>query len=390
MAGLSLEQVLRTGLPRFLGKYRVRLAVWNWANSVLKCRTAALGGHRWHCPEGHESVVLWNSCKHRACPKCAGLDRARWLEKMQSKLALDCGYHHVIFTVPWELNELWQWNRSWFADQVLGAARETLLHLLGQDRWLGALPGVMLSWHTWGRNLSVHPHVHAVVTAGGWTETGWKALPYDYLVPTKVLREVFRGKLQARLRSGLSSEEMVLPAGQDRAQIEAKLSKLYRKEWCVRVQPRYRHAEGVMDYLGRYVRGGPLREHQLLSLSEAQVTFRHLDYRDMQIKALRLPIEDFLFRLSEHVPDPGFHTVRYAGLYATCHRSQLSEVRSWLGRAPVAEVPALTAQDFLERMGRGDRMRCSHCGRRYVQGEKIERQDRGPPDVLCRLYREAA
>ena len=145
-----------------------------------------------------------------------------------------------------------------------------------------------------------------------------------------------------------------------------------------------------MDYLGRYVRGGPLREHQLLSLSEAQVTFRHLDYRDMQIKALRLPIEDFLFRLSEHVPDPGFHTVRYAGLYATCHRSQLSEVRSWLGRAPVAEVPALTAQDFLERMGRGDRMRCSHCGRRYVQGEKIERQDRGPPDVLCRLYREAA
>ena len=77
------------------------------------------------------------------------MERERWLDRRRRLLALDCGYHHVVFTVPHELNELWRWNRSWFADQVLGATRETLLQLLAQERWRGALPGLVLSWQTW-------------------------------------------------------------------------------------------------------------------------------------------------------------------------------------------------------------------------------------------------
>ena len=331
---------------------------------------------------------MWNSCKHRACPQCAGVDRERWLEKMRGLLGLDCGYHHVVFTVPQELEELWRWNRSWFADQVLGASRETLLQLLGQDRWLGALPGIVLSWQTWGRNLINHPHVHALVTAGGWTKSGWKHLRHDYLLPSKVLRSVYRGKLQARLLAGLSSGELVLPAGQDAVSVRRMLQRLYRKEWCVHVQPRYRHGQGVLTYLGRYVRGGPLREHQLQSLSETHVTFRYRDHDDKKLKPLPLRIEDFLLRLSEHVPEPGFQVVRYAGLYASSHRGLLAQARQALGMAPLVEAPKrLSAQDFLERVGHGDKMKCSVCDRRYVQQEKIEPSNRAPP---YQEYRDVA
>ena len=379
MATLSVQQVLHAGFARLCATYGVRKTVIRWAYSVLACRTSVLGGHVWRCPQGHEQRVVYNSCKHRACPQCASLDRERWLERMRRLLALACGYHHVVFTVPHELNELWSWNRSWFADQVLAAARETMLQLLGQERWLGALPGLVLSWQTWSRTLLRHLHVHLLATAGGWTATGWKSLKHDYLVPTKVLRSVYRGKLRSRLLAGLSSGEMVLPQGWSAADVGRLLKALYRKEWCVHVQPRYRHGQGVMTYLGRYVRGGPLREHQLLSLTATQVTFRYTDHHDHRTKPLSLPIEDFLLRLSDHVPDPGFHVVRYAGLYATGNRDLLSQARAQLGMAPPEEAPKLTAQDYLERLGHGDQMTCSVCGRRYVQRETIERSGRSPP-----------
>lgn len=388
MATVSLQQVVRAGFAQLRATYGLRNAVIGWAYAVMGCRTAALGGHVWRCPEGHEELVVWNSCKHRACSQCSGLERGRWLDRMRRLLALDCGYHHVVFTVPHELTELWQWNRSWFAEQVLGASRQTLLQLLGQPRWLGALPGIVLSWQTWGRNLIVHPHVHALVTAGGWTGSGWKALKHDYLLPTVVLRAVFRGQLRTRLLAGLSSGELVLPAGQSAMDIRRLLKTLYRKEWCVHVQPRYRHGQGVLMYLARYVRGGPLRQHQILALTQTHVTFRYTDHHDQRMKSMRLPLADFLFRLSEHVPEPGFRVVRYAGIYASGQRAVLAQVRQVLGMAPAEPAPSyLTAQDYLERLGHGDQMTCSVCKRRYVQQDKIDCSGRPPP---FREYRRAA
>ena len=387
MADISLQQVMLLGFSRLCAKYGVRSAVIRWAYAVMGCRTSALGGHVWRCPKCDEQAVLWNSCKHRACPRCGGVERECWLEKMRGLLGLDCGYHHVVFTVPHELNPLWQWNRSWFVDQVLDASRETMLQVLGDARWLGALPGLILTPHTWSRSLINHLHVHVLSTAGGWTSSGWKPLRYDFLAPTKVLRTIYRGKLRDRLLAGLSSGEMVLPEGWSAAKVHGVLRQLYRKEWCVNVQPRYQHGQGVLTYLARYARGGPLREHQIEHLSETHVTFRYTDHREKKTRLLRLPIEDFLFRLSEHVLDPGFQAVRYAGLYASTHRALLAQARGWLGMAPPEEVPRLTAQDFLERRGQGDKLRCSTCECRYEQREKIEPSNRAPP---YREYRHAA
>ncbi len=247
----------------------------------------------------------------------------------------------------------------------------------------------MQSWQTWGRSLIDHLHVHVLVTAGGWTRDGWKHLKYDYLVPTAVLRSVYRGKLRARVLSGLASGELVLPEAWQAADVRY-LKTLQRKQWCVHVQPRYRHGTGVMTYLGRYVRGGPLHEHQLQSLTETHVRFRYSDHCDKKTKPMRLPLAGFLYRLGEHVPDPGFHVVRYAGLYACGHRELLAQARQWLGMPVLDEgvTIVLSAQDFLERLGHRDEMTCSMCGQRYVQRERIECSGRAPP--FQQAYRHAA
>jgi hypothetical protein len=301
---------------------------------------------------------------------------------MQSRKLLNCDYHHVIFTVPHEFNDWWQWNRVWFAQQLLAASRETLLALLANPRWLGAVPGLLLTLHTWGRNLSVHPHVHALVTGGGWTATGWRRPRHGILLPARVVRQVFRGKLQARLRAGVIGGELVLPEGLRSNQALSLLNRLGReriKDWSVRVQPRYRHGRGVMRYLSRYVRRGPFHPSQLERFDGTHVTFHHLDHRTGQRRSLRLPVAEFADRLGQHVPEPGFRMVRHAGLWAPSHRHRLAQCRTWLGMAAVEQADELGVLDYLVEVGLKAETVCPTCGRRLVVAGWVEPSGRSPP-----------
>lgn len=153
------------------------------AQSIIECRTAALGGHIQRCPEGHVEGVWYDSCGHRSCPQCSHLRRERWLERQKARL-LACDHFHVIFTIAHELHQLWWLNTRLMIEFLFQSARDTLLELLQDDRHLGAVPGVVISLHTWGRTLSLHPHVHCLVTGGGLSPTGeWRAVRNGYLLP---------------------------------------------------------------------------------------------------------------------------------------------------------------------------------------------------------------
>jgi hypothetical protein len=331
---------------------------------------------------------VYNSCKHRSCPQCGSLISERWLDGIRSKLLLDCDYYHVIFTVPQELRDLWRWNRRAFGDALLATVRETLLELLVQEKWIGALPGVILALHTSGRQLGIHPHVHCLITAGGWTSEGWQ-LPKstDYLVSGEVARDLFRGKLLARLRQGVASGEFVAPQDGRVPPCLRMLSTLYDKKWVVHIRAKYPHGRGVMIYLSRYLRGGPLKRTQLLNLRDGQVTFRHFDHRTGGIKAVRMLLEKFIAALAEHVPEPGQVMVRYCGLYAHSNRGRLAQCREWLGMSEASAPQFLTALAYLERLGLAERIRCPQCKRLLVMVKLESRSGLSPPREA---YREVA
>jgi putative transposase/transposase-like zinc-binding protein len=381
----SLQAILRAGFDAYRASVRPRFAVYHWAFSVMSCRTASLGGHVLRCPEGHVQRIQYNSCKHRACPQCAGLGTEQWLQKTHSQLLLDCDYYHVIFTVPQELNDLWQWNRVGFGNVLLGTVRDTLLELMADPQWLGATPGLMLSLHTWGRNLSVHPHVHALITGGGWTAEGWRPLRTNYLVPLAVVRALFRGKLLARVQKALRAGELLVPHGADVTHWLVLCWRLRGKKWNVRLQTRYAHGRGVLTYLARYVRGGPLKQSQLEQSDDGSIRFAYSDHRDGEKKSLRLSVVEFIRRLAEHVPEPGHRMVRYAGIYASGKRSQLLQCRQCLGMSAAGTVEYLTAAAYLERLGLGERTKCPVCGRRLVMQKLSRYVGMPPPGVMAHV-----
>ena len=167
--------------------------------ALKHCRTAALGGHVDSCNECGVVHISYNSCRNRHCPKCQGHKRQEWMEKRKEDL-LPCTYYHVVFTLPQELNPLALHRPALVYDALFNAAWATL-HQFGKKEAMQM--GMIAVLHTWGQNLSLHPHLHCIVPGGGIDKDGqWK--PYlrsnKYLFSVKALSKVFRAKYVQQLR----------------------------------------------------------------------------------------------------------------------------------------------------------------------------------------------
>jgi hypothetical protein len=250
---------------------------------------------------------------------------------------LPTDHFHVIFTLPSELHARWRWNRAALTEVLFSSVRETLVTLLSDSKWLGAQPGIVATLHTWSRTLAWHAHLHGLISGGGLTVHGaWVAVRTGYLLPVAVVRALFRGKVLGAIERLWLTGQLTEPPHYAEDGVRQVLVEAARRKWNIRVAERYRHGRGVMKYLARYVRGGPIKDHRLVHFDGQQVTFWYGNQRDLDHQGkprqakLTLSVEEFLRRWSDHVPLPGVHTVRAWGLYASTQRRQLEEGRTQL------------------------------------------------------------
>ena len=217
----NVRSIIARFYPSWSRGRKLRADVIRAAADIIRCRTEHLGSHFESCDCGQLANIEFNSCRHRSCPQCGGGRRADWLQRTTADL-LPCDHAHIIFTVPVQLNVLWQFNRALFADMLMTAARESLEELLADPKYLGAKPGIIAALHTWGRTSlryrlrnspsligrrpQLLPHVHCLVTAGGVDPNGrFVKSPRSTLLPYGVLHARFRGKLCDFLKKAVAS-----------------------------------------------------------------------------------------------------------------------------------------------------------------------------------------
>ncbi len=383
----TLGAIFREHFERYAKRHGLPAYVHRAAYWISGCRTAALGGHVRRCPEGHVERAFYNSCHQRVCPQCQGLATERWLERQRERL-LACAHHHLIFTIPHELNALWCWNRAPMAKLLFATVREVLFELLADPKYLGARPALLAALHTWGRSLSLHPHVHVLAADGGLDPEGrWVAPRRSHFLPARVLMMLFRGKLLAALRQGIERRRLRLPPEASRERFGSLLNRLGRKKWNVHLRARYAHGEGVAAYLARYLKGGPLKNTQLLDSGPDRVCFRYRPHRDEgeggdEPVLMNLPAEAFLARYLAHLPAPGLQTVRGYGLYGQRARKALDRARAALGQPAVVDSEPLRAEEFLARFRQtADPSRCPRCGARLCFVSLLA-HGTGPPALV--------
>jgi hypothetical protein len=325
------------------------------AHAIAVCGTRELGAHVLSCPQGQCEQLQFHACRHRSCARCAAVARQRWAEQELARL-LPGPHHHVVFTLPHELLELWTHNRAAMTTLLMRSSQQALLQVLCDPRHLGALPGIVQSLHTWGRTLSQHPHVHCLVSAGGVDEAGrWRACRPGWFVPVQALRTRYKAALLAGIGHGLA-HGWSLPEGSDREHWPGVLRQLWRQQhWNIEIGQRYEHGRGVVLYLARYAKGCPLPRSRPLEYDDGHIAFEYRDHHDGQTKTMRLAAMEFMRRLLWHVPAPRQHTTRHAGLYNSNARQQYAQAREQLQhsamswprpRAEPAKPPTL----------------CPHCG----------------------------
>jgi Putative transposase/Transposase zinc-binding domain len=304
------------------------------ASCISNCYTQALGAHVLSCPNGHASTVQYHACRHRSCPRCAKPQQREWAQSQLEQL-LPCPHFHLIFTLPHAFIALWEFNRARMNQLLFDCTRQSVLELAAVPRHLGAVPGLLMALHTWGRTLNHHPHVHCLASAGGVDGQGqWRASRPNFLVPIKPLQHLFRGKFLAQLRHALDAGLLHLPPQQDELHWRRAIARHYRLHWNVQICEPYAHGRGVALYLARYVTGGPLPRSRPLDLTGNTVSFGYTDHRDHRRKTLRLDAQEFIARVLWHAPPRSQHTVRHAGLYATANRRQHRVCCTQLNPAP--------------------------------------------------------
>ena len=325
-----------------------------------------LGGHVDVCLACGHNSPSYNSCRNRHCPKCQSLAQARWIEGRMARV-LPIHYFHGVFTLPAELRPLAAYNRAKVFDLLFAAASATLLELGHDPKRLGAELGVTLVLHTWARDLSFHPHVHAIVTGGGLSPGGerWTPARGRYLFPIEVMGALFRGKLLAALDRAIGMGQIIMPGG-DATDPEAwnvLRDRLHRARWNVCAKRPFGGAEHVIRYLGRYTHRVGLSNHRLVSMNEQGVTFRTKNGR-----TLTLSSDAFLTRFLAHVLPSGFVKIRHYGLMSASHattRLELARARL-LSATPVATVARAEASDapveHVPEVVDEDLRRCPRCG----------------------------
>ena len=343
------------------------------------CRTAALGGHLYECPECHQQSPLYNSCIDRHCPLCSGGRRADWLAKTAQLLLPKIDYFQVVFTLPESLWPLMLGNRRQTYGLLFRAAWAALREVLRKQ--VGCEPAALMVLHTWNQHLDHYPHLHAVVPGGGpgVDGQGWVRSQHPeqanrekpYLVDNRLLSARFRDEFVAGLK-GLQREGKLKLVGkwsplQDATAFAAWLKPVQDVDWVVYIEPpptAEADPEHVLKYLARYLTGGPISDRRLISWEDGQVTFwaRSSDKgRGNPSEPYPLTGVEFTRRWALHILPKGFVKSRCYGGFSTRNRqTYLARCRELLGAPPAepkaTELPPAAADEASESS-----VRCPHC-----------------------------
>jgi len=376
----DVADIVRRHRDELEARYQLSTSQRRVLSAIALCRTAALGGHLELCPSCGYEHPAYNSCRNRHCPKCQALAQEKWIAARSERM-LPVGHFHAVFTLPAQLRPLASYQPKLIYDALFQAASLTLLEL-GRSR-LEAQLGVTMVLHTWTRTLQLHPHVHAIVTAGGLSLDALRWVPSarKFLFPLHAMSEVFRAKMLGALAN---LRELGRFDGfddfRDPEAFDRLMGSLSRTGWIVYAKKPFAGVDQVLKYLGRYTHRVAIANSRLINVTDSAVTFR-----TKSGKTCTVPPVEFLRRFLLHVLPDGFVKIRHYGLLASANvDSKLEVARKLLEPCAIpptdpAPPSEATCLDMLQSLTGRDARICPRCGTALVRKPIPRPNARSPP-----------
>lgn len=300
---------------------------------------------------------------------------------------LPVGHFHIIFTLPHQLNDLIFYNQRKLHSVLFRSAWETIEELSGKG-----MSGMVATLHTWGSNLSYHPHLHCIVPKGNLLGDKWKSEELSgarFFVYVKELREKFKEKYLKNLLALIDHDLLYLDGLTINDYTIKKLRKIYQKidrlkNWNVRLEIPLHGQVQIIEYLGRYIKRVAITNSRLSKVTKREVEFSYNVYTKQELgkaapkgKRNTSP-EKFLQQFSQHILPKYFHRVRYYGLYSFSSKRKRAEAYEAItGKLQPLYSPPLK-RELLKKMLGTDPDVCESCGTYNTLTVKKLKEDLSP------------
>ena len=372
----ELATILHRFEQTYLDVYSPSVQVKRTFTSIKACRTSKLGGHKKGCKKCGTEQISYNSCRNRHCPKCQAVAKERWIMAREAEL-LDVPYFHIVFTLPHELNSLALHKPKEVYNALFRASWKTIAQFASDPKHLGAKTGMTSVLHTWGQNLSLHPHLHCIVPAGGICSKGKWILPKKakstrktkYLFPKRALSKVFRAKYMAELR-----KEITIP--------QATAKTVMSKDWVVYAKRPFMGPKQVVEYLGRYTHKIAISNHRLLEITDKRIVFKYKNYKTGEFnQQMSLAPVEFIRRYAQHILPHGFVRIRHNGILASRNkRVDLNKAKEFFNLT-AWEPKCVSWEVIAKQKLRINPNTCPKCKLQSLELLEVILPERGPPKL---------
>lgn len=371
---LTVAEVVRQHAPGYLqrGGHSVPTEHARVVRSIMACGTGELGIAHYQCIGCGRTHAIGRACGNRHCPSCHATKNANWCEKQLQRL-LPCHYFLITFTLPSALRSLARSHSQSVYEAMFRSSSAAMKTLAADPRRLGAEKiGFFGVLHTWGRDLSYHPHIHYVVAGGGLDAAGqWRSTAPNFFLPCEPLSILYRGKMQAAMTDDGLASEIATNGAED----------VWRKSWVVDCQPVGDGASAI-KYLAPYVFRVAISDRRIVQSTDEEVTFSYRRSGSRRDRRMTLSGDAFIQRLLTHVLPRGFQKVRHYGLLSPNSRTEFGSLQ-WLIAAALGLLYLLACYQS-DTNDSCPQVRCAECGAIMTMVAFETRRPPAPPPPTSR------
>ena len=353
---VELADIFRLYADDYRRSYTVSYEQMKAMRHIQICRTAVLGGHVEQCDQCAFEQIAYNSCRDRHCPKCQTLTKEQWLNDRKAEL-LGCGYFHLVFTLPHNLNPIILSNKRTTVNILFAAVNQTLQAFAKDPQWrLEGRLGFISVLHTWSQTLIDHFHLHCLIPAGAlsFTKDRWIPANDNFLFKITSLALEFRKRYLKLLLNAYLKDELIFTrktaALKSRHPFQQLINSLSKIRWIAYAKRPFAGPQQVLEYLGRYTHRVAISNNRIISIDNGRVTFTYRDrQQDNEIKKITLDANEFIRRFLLHVLPKGLMKIRYFGFLAhTNKKEQIPLIRKLID--PQATLPEKINESINEMM----------------------------------------
>lgn len=381
---LTVNSIFDQYASQYLKKIKTSYYQQKIIQSIIDCRSEALGGRVEECELCGHKVTLYNSCRNRHCPQCQFMKKEKWILEKESDL-LPYQYFHAVFTLPHQLNPIVLRNKKMMYKLLFDTVKVTLNNVCENKKYFGAKIGYFSILHTWGQKLNFHPHLHCVIPGGGYRvdKKKWKESSKDFLVPIKVLRSKYQYYFLKALKQLYLQKELKLTGTcyEEKKHFQSLIDELFTLKWVVYLKESFKTNQSVIKYLSRYTHKIAISNNRIKKLKNDEVYFEYRDYaRSNQKYIKKISALSFMRLFMMHIVPKRFVRIRYYGLLS-CRTKEKSiqNCYEYYDKKRIKQTIKLNWKEvYLKVLGQSVDL-CNKCGKGYMVLVEVIKTVRSPP-----------